>query len=77
MPLRALADLVLGPRRRFVLRGEADPSSLVVRVDGAVVTERDAGGAAVWRYEPETRTLVLERPLTGRRVEVTYRPSCL
>jgi hypothetical protein len=77
VPLRAFADVVLGPRRRFVLRGEADPSSVVVRVDGAVVTERDAGGATVWRYEPETRTLVLERPLAGRRVEVAYRPSCL
>jgi hypothetical protein len=75
--LRAFADIVLGPRRRFVLRGEADPASVVVRLDGAVVTERDAGGAAVWRYEPETRTLVLDRSLAGRRLEVSYQPSCL
>lgn len=70
-------DAVLGSRRRFVLRGEADPSSLVVRVDGDVVTERDAAGAVHWRYEPEMRTVVLERALAGRRLEVTYRPGCL
>lgn len=67
---------VFQPRYRFALRHPADPSTIVVRVNGRPVAENPFSG---WQYL-EARRLITFRggsvPPMGARIEVTYVPRC-
>lgn len=71
--LEKLSQSAFGPNRSFPLSElPADPSKIVVRVDGAVVT----GG---WTYDAATNAVVFERdaaPAPGAMIEVTYPLGC-
>lgn len=73
----ALSSPLAGLRRKFFLGQPADPTSIEVRVDGALVPRQSS--AAGWRYEPADHSIVLDTILTpepGAELTVRYRPSC-
>ena len=71
--LEKLSNSAFGLNRRFRLTEEpADPSRIVVAVDGAPVT-------AGWEYEASSNSILFERtaaPAPGAMVEVTYPLGC-
>ncbi|WP_164017315.1 choice-of-anchor D domain-containing protein [Pyxidicoccus trucidator] len=71
--LEKLSNSAFGPNRRFRLTEEpADPSRIVVVVDGVQVTSG-------WEYDAGTNSILFERtaaPAPGAMVEVTYPLGC-
>jgi hypothetical protein len=71
--LEKLSNSAFGPNRRFTLSEQpADPSRIVVGVDGVPVTSG-------WEYDAATNSILFERtaaPAPGAMVEVTYPLGC-
>lgn len=71
--LGPIGSILGGARVFFSLRGQPEPQSVEVRVDGAAV-------ATGWSYDSTARTLRFEAPSSpaaGSTVEIRYAPLCL
>jgi hypothetical protein len=71
--LEKLSNSAFGPNRRFTLTEQpADPSRIVVEVDGVQV-------GAGWQYEADSNSILFDRnaaPAPGAMIEVTYPLGC-
>ncbi|MCI0574173.1 MAG: choice-of-anchor D domain-containing protein [Myxococcaceae bacterium] len=69
--LQQVAEKAFSPQDRFALGNTPDPSSIVVRMDGAVVPP------AGWDYSAADNSVVfVPQPAPGARIEVQYRRVC-
>ncbi len=68
-PLNALLDDVLAPKRRYALEAGAEPSSIVVTIDGAEINTYD--------YDQASASVVFRQPPPpGAEVRIRYVEPC-
>lgn len=71
--LSRIGAVTFGLKKQFLLSRPADPKTIQVKVDGAVV----AKGATTWDFSTQDNSIVfIKSPTAGAAIQVTYKAIC-